>query len=48
MWDMADCTCMASGDRRFSGNFFDLYFVSTTFERKSKVFLVFSDMSLVR
>ena len=47
MWDMSDCTCMASGDRRFSGNFFNLYFISITFERNFKVFKVFSDMSLV-
>ena len=48
MWDMSDCTCMASGDRRFLGNFFDLNFISITFERKSKVLEVFLDMSLVR
>ena len=34
MWDMSDCTFMASGDRRFLGNFFDLNFISITFERK--------------
>ena len=48
MWDMSDCICMASGDRRFSGNFFALYFISITFERNFKVFKVFSDMSLVK
>ena len=48
MWDMSDCTCMASGDRRFLGNFFDLNFISITFERKSKVLEVFLDISLVR
>ena len=48
MWDMSNCTCMASGDRRFLGNFFDLYFISLTFERKSKVLEAFLDMSLVR
>ena len=47
MWDMSNCTYMASGDRRFSGIFFDLYFISITFEKKFKVFKVFSDMSLV-
>ena len=48
MWNMSDCTCMASGDRRFLGNFFDLNFISITFERKSKVLEVFLDISLVR
>ena len=48
MWDMSDCTCMASGDRRFLDNFFDLNFISITFERKSKVLEVFLDISLVR
>ena len=48
MWDISNCTCMASGDRRFLGNFFDLYFISLTFERKSKVLEAFLDMSLVR
>ena len=27
MWDMSNCTYMASGDRRFSGISFDLYFI---------------------
>ena len=41
MWDMSDCTSMASSDRRLLGNFFDLNF-------KSKVFDIFLDiMSLV-
>ena len=48
MWDMSNCTCMASGDCRFLGNFFDLYFISLTFERKSEVLEAFLDMSLVR
>ena len=47
MWDMSDCTCMASGECRFLGNFFDLNFISMTFERKSKVLKVFLDMSVV-
>ena len=37
MWDMFNCTCMASSDCRFPGNFFDLNFISITLERKSKV-----------
>ena len=41
MWDMADCTCMASGECQFLGHFFDLKFIST----KYYVFVVFSDMS---
>ena len=48
IWDMSNCTSMASGDCQFLGNFFDLNFISTTFERKSKVFVLFPDMSLVR
>ena len=32
----------------FWGNFFDLYFISLTFERKSKVLEAFLDMSLAR
>ena len=46
---MSDCTCMASGDRRFLGNFFDLNFISITFKRKSKVFFryVFSNMLFI-
>ena len=48
MRDMSNCTCMASGDRRFLGDLFNSNFISTMFERKSKVFILFSDMSLVR
>ena len=48
MWDMSDCTFMASGVCRFLGNFFVLNFISITFEMKSKVLEVFLDMSLVR
>ena len=47
MWDMSNCTYMASGDHRFLSIFFDLYFISITFERKFKAFKVFLDMSLV-
>ena len=36
--DMSNCTCMASSDCRFSGNFFDLNFISIMIKRKSLVF----------
>ena len=48
IWDMSDCIFMASRDRRFLGNFFDLNFISKIFERKSKVLKVFLNMSSVR
>ena len=47
MWDMSNSTCMASGVCRFLSNYFDLNFISITFERKSKVLKVFLDMSVV-
>ena len=48
MWDMSNCTFMASVDRRFLVKNFPLYFTLGTSERKSKTFEVLFDISFVR